>query len=216
MSKEVATTKLTLTTEQRESAIKRIQKGLAGVERGYINIAADVAKLGDSAAYTEIGYKNIYDMCDILFGMSRGTVSNLRTIVKRFFDSNYKMLPQYKDFSVTALLAMKDLTDEEIQLLELTPEMSNKELREIIASLTADNAPALEDSEADSEAESEADSEADSEAESGDGEEAAPDREPKRLQLSWNAETDADGKKLIKAMQEAKAMHYDFVEVTVL
>ena len=29
-------------------------------------------------------------------------------------------------------------------------------------------------------------------------------------------ETDADGKKLIKAMQEAKAMHYDFVEVTVL
>ena len=151
-------------------------------------------------------------MCDVLFGMSRGTVSNLRSIVKRFFDSNYKMLPEYKDFSVTALLAMKDLTDEEIQLLELTPEMSIKELREIISSLNADNAPALEDSEVESEAESEADSEA----ESGDGEEAAPDREPKRLQLSWNAETDADGKKLIKAMQEAKAMHYDFVEVTVL
>ena len=212
MSKEVATTKLTLTTEQRESAIKRIQKGLAGVERGYINIAADVAKLADAAAYTEVGYKNIYDMCDILFGMSRGTVSNLRSIVKRFFDSNYKMLPEYKDFSVTALLAMKDLTDEEIQLLELTPEMSNKELREIIASLNADKAPALEDTEADSEA----DSEAESEAESGDGEEVAPDREPKRLQLSWNAETDADGKKLIKAMQEAKAMNYDFVEITVL
>ena len=212
MNKEVATIKLTLTTEQRESAIKRIQKGLAGVERGYINIAADVAKLADAAAYTEVGYKNIYEMCDILFGMSRGTVSNLRTIVKRFFDSNYKMLPEYKDFSVTALLAMKDLTDEEIKLLELTPDMTNKELREIIASLNAVNAPALEDSEADSEAESEADSEA----ESGDGEEAAPDREPKRLQLSWNAETDADGKKLIKAMQEAKAKHYDFVEVTVL
>ena len=205
MSKEVSTTKLTLTTEQRESAIKRIQKGLAGVERGYINIAADVAKLADAAAYTEVGYKNIYEMCDVLFGMSRGTVSNLRSIVKRFFDSNYKMLPEYKDFSVTALLAMKDLTDEEIKLLELTPEMSNKELREIIASLNADNAHALEDSEADSEAESGADSE-----------EAAPDREPKRLQLSWNAETDADGKKLIKAMQEAKAMNYDFVEVTVL
>ena len=205
MSRELTTAKLTLTTEQRESAIKRIQKGLAGVERGYINIAADVAKLADAAAYTEVGYKNIYEMCDVLFGMSRGTVSNLRSIVKRFFDSNYKMLPEYKDFSVTALLAMKDLTDEEIQLLELTPEMSNKELREIMASLNADSAPALEDSEAESEADSEADSE-----------EAAPDREPKRLQLSWNAETDADGKKLIKAMQEAKAMHYDFVEVTVL
>lgn len=213
MSKEVATTKLTLTTEQRESAIKRIQKGLAGVERGYINIAADVAKLADSAAYTEVGYKNIYDMCDVLFGMSRGTVSNLRSIVKRFFDSNYKMLPEYKDFSVTALLAMKDLTNEQIALLELTPDMSNKELREIISSLNAESAPAIEDKEAESEADGEADSEADSEA---DGEEAAHDREPKRLQLSWNAETDADGKKLIKAMQEAKAMHYDFVEVTVL
>ena len=213
MSKELTTAKLTLTTEQRESAIKRIQKGLAGVERGYINIAADVAKLADAAAYTELGYKNIYDMCDVLFGMSRGTVSNLRSIVKRFFDSNYKMLPEYKDFSVTALLAMKDLTDEEIKLLELTPEMSNKELREIIASLNADSAPAIEDSEAESEADSEADSDAESEANS---EEAAPDREPKRLQLSWNAETDGDGKKLIKAMQEAKAMHYDFVEVTVL
>lgn len=212
MSKEVATIKLTLTTEQRVSAIKRIQKGLAGVERGYINIAADVAKLADAAAYTEVGYKNIYDMCDVLFGMSRGTVSNLRSIVKRFFDSNYKMLPEYKDFSITALLAMKDLTDEEIHLLELTPDMSNKELREIIASLNADTVPALEDSEAGSEAESEAGSEA----ESGDSEEAAPDREPKRLQISWNAATDADGKKLIKAMQEAKTMHYDFVEVTVL
>ena len=104
---------------------------------------------------------------------------------------------------------VKDLTDEEIKLLELTPEMSNKELREIIASLNAYSAPALEDSEAESEADSEAESEADSE-------EAATDREPKRLQLSWNAETDADGKKLIKAMQEAEAMHYDFVEVTVL
>lgn len=208
MSKEVATIKLTLTTEQRESAIKRIQKGLAGVERGYINIAADVAKLADAAAYTEVGYKNIYDMCDVLFGMSRGTVSNLRSIVKRFFDSNYKMLPEYKDFSVTALLAMKDLTDEEIHLLELTPDMSNKELREIIASLNADTVPALEDSEAESEA--------GSEAESGNSEEAAPDREPKRLQLSWNADADADGKKLIKAFLEAKAMNYDFVEVTVL
>ena len=94
------------------------------------------------------------------------------------------MLPEYKDFSVTALLAMKDLTDEEIKLLELTPEMSNNELREIIASLNADVAPAIEDTEADSEADSEAESEADSEAES---EEAAPDREAKRLQLSWNA-----------------------------
>ena len=57
MSRELTTAKLTLTTEQRESAIKRIQKGLAGVERGYINIAADVAKLADAAAYTEVGYK---------------------------------------------------------------------------------------------------------------------------------------------------------------
>ncbi len=208
MTKELTTAKLTLTTEQRESAIKRIQKGLAGVERGYINIAADVAKLADSAAYTEVGYKNIYDMCDVLFGMSRGTVSNLRSIVKRFFDSNYKMLPEYKDFSVTALLAMKDLTDEEIQLLELTPDMSNKELREIIASLNGEAPAAIEDKEAGNESDSEADGEADGE--------AAPDREPKRLQISWNVETDADGKKLIKAMQEAKAMHYDFVEVTVL
>lgn len=213
MSKELTATKLTLTTEQRESAIKRIQKGLAGVERGYINIAADVAKLADAAAYTEVGYKNIYDMCDVLFGMSRGTVSNLRTIVKRFFDSNYKMLPEYKDFSVTSLLAMKDLTDEDIALLELTPDMSNKELREIIASLNAEAPAAIEDKEAGNESDGEADSEADGEAE---GEEAAPDREPKRLQLSWNAETDADGKKLIKAFLEAKAMHYDFVEVTVL
>lgn len=212
MSKEVATTKLTLTTEQREGAIKRIQKGLAGVERGYINIAADVAKLADSGAYTEVGYKNIYDMCDVLFGMSRGTVSNLRSIVKRFFDDNYKMLPEYKDFSVTALLAMKDLTDEEIQLLELTPDMSNKELREIIASLNAESAHAIEDKEAGGEADSATDGEVDGEADS----EAAPDREPKRLQLSWNADTDTDGKKLIKAFLEAKAMHYDFVEVTVL
>lgn len=211
MSKELRTNKLTLTTEQRESTIKRIQKGLAGVERGYINIAADVAKLADASSFVDAGYKNIYDMCDILFGMSRGTVSNLRAIVKRFFDEKYKMLPQYEHYSVTALLAMKDLSDEEIQLLELSPDMSNKELREIIAGANGESTPAIEDKEALAESTVDEDS-----AEVGEQEDASPDREPKRLQITWNAETDRDCEKLFSTLHEAKEMGYDFIEITVL
>lgn len=211
MSKEVTSNKLTLTVEQRESAIKRIQKGLAGVERGYINIAADVAKLADASAFVDAGYKNIYDMCDILFGMSRGTVSNLRAIVKRFFDEKYKILPQYEHYTVTALLAMKDLSDEEITLLELSPDMSNKELREIIAGAKGESTSAIEDKEAVAESEATEDS-----AEAESEEEASPDREPKRLQTTWDSAHDINCSSLIPTMRNAKAQGYDFVEITVL
>ena len=211
MSKELTTNKLTLTVEQRESAIKRIQKGLVGVERGYINIAADVAKLADASAFVDVGYKNIYDMCNILFGMSRGTVSNLRAIVKRFFDDKYKMLPQYEHYSVTALLAMKELTDEEIQLLELTPDMSNKELREIIAGAEGESTHAIEDKEAVAEI-----SAVDEDNGEEERAEASPDREPKRLQVSWDSAHDINCSTLIPIMRTAKAHGYDFVEITVL
>ena len=124
---------LQLSTVEIDKSITRIEKEVSKISKGYINIAGDVAKLYDSKAYKEKGYKNIYDMCGGLFGMARGTVSNLRNINERFC-IDYKLNPLYNGYSMRALLTMIELkvTDEEVTLLNITSDLSATEITAII------------------------------------------------------------------------------------
>lgn len=124
---------LQLSTVEIDKSITRIEKEVSKISKGYINIAGDVAKLYDSKAYKEKGYKNIYDMCVDLFGMARGTVSNLRNINERFC-IDYKINPLYNSYSMRALLTMIKLkvTDEEVALLNITSDLSATEITAII------------------------------------------------------------------------------------
>lgn len=124
---------LQLTTTEIDKSITKIEKEVSKISKGYIGIAGDVAKLYDGKAYKEKGYKNIYDMCNSLFGMARGTVSNLRNISERFC-IDYKLNPYYKDYSMRALLTMIDckITDEEVTLLNITADLSSAEIISII------------------------------------------------------------------------------------
>lgn len=124
---------LQLSATEIDKSITRIEKEVSKISKGYINIAGDVAKLYDSNSYKEKGYKNIYDMCGDLFGMARGTVSNLRNINERFC-IDYKINPLYNGYSMRALLTMIELkvTDEEVALLNITSDLSASEITAII------------------------------------------------------------------------------------
>ena len=130
--------KLALTEEQLMRSIDAIKKALASVEKGYLTIAPHVAKIADSEAYKELQFKNIYDFCDDTFGMSRGTVHNLRTVVKRFYE-NYKMKEEFKGYSLRKLLLITKLTDAQIEEYSINEHMSENEIRGIVEKLLENN-----------------------------------------------------------------------------
>lgn len=99
-----------------ETVVKRIATKIGSIEKGYLSIAGDVARLRDMTAWKETGHKNIYELCADKFGMARGTVSNLCSIYDRFGDGNYKLGEEADGKKLTELL--KQIYDEKHPELE--------------------------------------------------------------------------------------------------
>lgn len=86
------------------AAIKRVQSKINSIEKGYIAIIGDVAKLKAADAHKQRNFKNFYIMCQELFGMSRGTVHNLLTIYERFGNGNWELTDEAKAMTVRQML----------------------------------------------------------------------------------------------------------------
>ena len=110
MSKnEIKNNEVTVVTMSEDAATKTINaivKKVGSIEKGYLSIAGDVAKLRDGKAWMITGTKNLYELCAEKFNMARGTVSNLCHIYDRFGDGNYKLSEEVKDKKLTELLAI--------------------------------------------------------------------------------------------------------------
>ena len=95
--------------------------------------------------YKIAGYKSMAEYALQEHGISsKGGVSDAVNTFKRFgdmstlthpSDPNYgKLTPKYQKYAFSTLVAMKKLSDDGIDNLGITPEMSRKEVREIIKS----------------------------------------------------------------------------------
>lgn len=98
--------KIYLPKEEATAIIEKVQKTLSKIEKGYLSIAGDVARLRDGKAWKKTGHKNLYDLCAECFGMSRGTVSNMCQIYDRFGDGDYKLEKEAGEKKVTELLSI--------------------------------------------------------------------------------------------------------------
>lgn len=92
------------TLERIKVVMEKITQEIKKIEGGYLSIAGDVAYLYDSQAWKYSGHKNIYDLCYAKYGMSRGTVQNLRTIYENYGDGNYQLSDSIRDKKITDLL----------------------------------------------------------------------------------------------------------------
>ena len=86
------------------ATIKRVQSKINSIEKGYIAIIGDVAKLKAADAHKQRNFKNFYIMCQELFGMSRGTVHNLLSIYERFGNENWELTDEAKAMTVRQML----------------------------------------------------------------------------------------------------------------
>lgn len=102
------------------ATIKRVQTKINSIEKGYLSIIGDVAKLKEADAHKTRNFKNFYIMCQELFGMSRGTVHNLLSIYERFGDGNYQLTDEAKEMSVRQMLEI--IANEKNPKIETTAE----------------------------------------------------------------------------------------------
>lgn len=107
------------------ATIKRVQTKINSIEKGYLSIIGDVAKLKEADAHKTRNFKNFYIMCQELFGMSRGTVHNLLSIYERFGDGNYQLTDEAKKMSVRQMLEI--IANEKNPKIETTAEADSAE-----------------------------------------------------------------------------------------
>lgn len=86
------------------AAIARVEKKVAGIEKGYLGIIGDVAYLHETKAHKVTGHKDFYTLCADRFHMSRGSVSNILNVYERFGDGNYHLSDENKDRSLRSML----------------------------------------------------------------------------------------------------------------
>lgn len=116
---------------------KLIHTEIENYSKSQLKIAIVLRTVYDKKLYEVQGYKNIYDYANDEFNIARGTVSNWLMIVNNFCTLNeqtgfYNLDERLKDFSITQLVLLRQLTIEQIEELGITPDLSTRNLKALI------------------------------------------------------------------------------------
>lgn len=116
---------------------KLIHNEIENYSKSQLKIAIVLKTVYDKKLYEVQGYKNIYDYANDEFNIARGTVSNWLMIVNNFCTLNeqtgfYNLDERLKDFSITQLVLLRQLTIEQIEELGITSDLSTRNLKALI------------------------------------------------------------------------------------
>lgn len=109
MAENTTVSKITISKDNATKLVTSVKDGLALVNKGYLSITPDVARLYDTKAYEVLGYKNFDELCVNEFGMSHGTTVGIRKVfalygTKSSKDGSYTIPEKYTEFGYTKLL----------------------------------------------------------------------------------------------------------------
>ena len=108
--------------------LENITKMVNGVKASYIAIGVQLKRIREKKLYEIDNYKNVYDLANEKFGMSKTTASNAIKVCERFCkDGN--LLPQYANYNFTQLTEMISMDEEQVK--DVNSDMSAKKIREI-------------------------------------------------------------------------------------
>ena len=116
---------------------KLIHNEIENYSKSQLKIAIVLKTVYDKKLYEVQGYRNIYDYANDEFNIARGTVSNWLMIVNNFCILNeqtgfYNLDERLKDFSITQLVLLRQLTIEQIEELGITSDLSTRNLKALI------------------------------------------------------------------------------------
>lgn len=152
MANKLVETKVVISTPAANELVASIRDGLRTINKGYLAIAPDVAKLYDGEAYKALGYKNFDELCRMEFEMAHGTTVGIRKVFAKFGSKNtktgaYSIPEKYTEWGYTKLLLFCDKRFEEVginPLEEFNPSMTIGQMRATLDSLLEDKAKAQE------------------------------------------------------------------------
>lgn len=130
-----------------QTLVASVKDGLALINKGYLAIAPDVAKLYDCKGYKALGYKNFDELCKLEFGMSHGTTVGIRKVFDKFGvvskENKYSIPEKYAEYGYTKLLLMTDKKFDEVGINPLeafTPDMTIGEMQSTLKAKLDDKA----------------------------------------------------------------------------
>lgn len=130
-----------------QTLVASVKDGLALINKGYLAIAPDVAKLYDCKGYKALGYKNFDELCKLEFGMSHGTTVGIRKVFDKFGtvskENKYSIPEKYAEYGYTKLLLMTDKKFDEVGINPLeafTPDMTIGEMQGALKAKLEDKA----------------------------------------------------------------------------
>ena len=140
-----------------QNLVASVKDGLALVNKGYLAIAPDVAKLYDCKGYKALGYRNFDEMCMLEFGMSHGTTVGIRKVFAKFGsvskENKYTIPDKYTEYGYTKLLLMTDKKFEDAGINPIdtfTPDMTIAEMKDALKVKLEDKAEKQDNSAIDS------------------------------------------------------------------
>lgn len=118
-----------------------VRKGFKDAGKSFFAIAFNLHWIHSHEAYKTAGKDNIYDYARDCYDISRGTTHNYITVAERFGrkaqESDILVIrDEYIAYSPSQLAILASHTDAEIELLEIAPTMSCREIkRKFLASI---------------------------------------------------------------------------------
>ncbi len=160
MANKLAETKVVISTPVANELVANIRDGLRTINKGYLAIAPDVAKLYDGEAYKALGYKNFDELCKMEFEMAHGTTVGIRKVFAKFGSKNtktgaYSIPEKYIEWGYTKLLLFCDKRFQQVginPIEEFDPSMTIGQMRATLDNLLEDKAKAQEENAIDTDA----------------------------------------------------------------
>lgn len=131
------------------NSLDKIQSAING--RKYLNyvIAKELSNINESGKLENMGFKNIAELGKSIFGLESSTVNHYARIGKFFINADYSIKGALPDISISHLLELSKLVDEETgdisQITEmytngtLIDGMSTKKIREVVNQLSIED-----------------------------------------------------------------------------
>lgn len=91
-----------------EQFVKLVNEEIKEIKKRFFSIGFRLAEAHEQCYYTELGYKNITECAEALFGFNKTTTYDLIAVYKKFHDPKAKMriLPQYEKLTQSQLVAL--------------------------------------------------------------------------------------------------------------
>ncbi len=134
------------TVVQVQKLTEGIRQEMASIQRSFETVAFNLFWIYKHDGYKTYGYQTIADYAQKEFGIKKTTCYDFINIAERFGKQEEKgdllgLDDKWKAYGTSKLALIADLSDEEIETLDITPDMPAREIKKAVSALDKPGKP---------------------------------------------------------------------------